>query len=280
MHTRAVAAPAEDARLISPEDHARFAMLVRDHTGIKLGENKRQLLSSRLQKRMRVHGLPSYGAYWDYLNENLQTELGEFINAITTNLTSFFRENHHFEFLRRFFDETASGSTVRIWSAGCSTGEEPYSVGIVFHESSAPARRVTLKVIATDIDTQCVNVAERGVYGADAARAIGQTRMAAHFLRGRGSNEGKVRVRPEVRELIRFQPLNLLGRWPFDEPFDIVFCRNVVIYFDDDVQRVLFDRFADALKPGGHIVIGHSENLQRVCGRFRNQGQTIYTRVK
>ncbi len=133
---------------------------------------------------------------------------------------------------------------------------------------------------ATDIDTQCVAVAEHGVYGAESTRAIGQTRMAAHFLRGTGSNEGKVRVRPHVRDLIRFQPLNLLDRWPFSDPFDIVFCRNVVIYFDDDVQRTLFDRFADALKPGGHIVIGHSENLQRVCGRFRSLGQTIYTKVK
>jgi chemotaxis protein methyltransferase CheR len=274
------APPAEDVRLISQEDHARFASIVREHTGIKLGENKRQLLSSRLQKRMRVHGLQTFGAYWDYLNEHLDTELGEFINAITTNLTSFFRENHHFEFLRRYFDEVPSGSTVRIWSAGCSTGEEPYSIGIVYQESGAAARRVALKVTATDIDSQCVAVAERGVYGAESTRAIGQSRMAAHFLRGTGSNEGKVRVRPQVRELIQFRRLNLLDTWPFDDPFDIVFCRNVVIYFDDDVQRTLFDRFAGVVKPGGHIVIGHSENLQRVCGRFRNLGQTIYAKVK
>jgi len=147
-------APTEDVRLISLEDHARFARIVREHTGIKLGENKRQLLSSRLQKRMRLHGLQTFGAYWDYLNEHLDTELGEFINAITTNLTSFFRENHHFEFLRRYLDEAPSGSTVRIWSAGCSTGEEPYSIAMVYHESSAPSRRVHLKVAATDIDTQ------------------------------------------------------------------------------------------------------------------------------
>jgi len=273
-------APTEDVRLISLEDHARFARIVREHTGIKLGENKRQLLSSRLQKRMRVHGLTTFAAYWDYLNEHLDTELGDFINAITTNLTSFFRENHHFEFLRRYLDGAPSGSTVRIWSAGCSTGEEPYSIAMVYHESSAPSRRVHLKVAATDIDTQCVAVAERGVYGAESTRAIGQIRMAAHFLRGKGSNEGKVRVRPHVRELIHFQPLNLLDKWPFDDAFDIVFCGNVVIYFDDEVQRVLFDRFAGVLKPGGHIVIGHSENLQRVCGRFRSLGQTIYAKVK
>jgi len=274
------AAPTGDVRLISLEDHARFARIVREHTGIKLGENKRQLLSSRLQKRMRVHGLTTFAAYWDYLNEHLDTELGDFINAITTNLTSFFRENHHFEFLRRYLDEAPSGSTVRIWSAGCSTGEEPYSIAMVYHESSAPSRRVHLKVAATDIDTQCVAVAERGVYGAESTRAIGETRMAAHFLRGKGSNEGKVRVRPHVRDLIHFQPLNLLDKWPFDDAFDLVFCRNVVIYFDDEVQRALFERFAGVLKPGGHIVIGHSENLQRVCGRFRNLGQTIYAKVK
>ncbi len=270
----------DDGRLISLEDHARFAGIVREHTGIKLGENKRQLLSSRLQKRMRALKLQSYGEYWDYLNDNLQAELGEFVNAITTNLTSFFRENHHFEFLRRFFDALPAGRTVRIWSAGCSTGEEPYSIAMVYRESGAAARRVGLRLEATDIDTQCVAVAERGVYGMEAARALGQTRMAAHFLRGRGSNEGKVRVRPELRELVRFRSLNLLGEWPFDEPFDLIFCRNVVIYFDDDVQRSLFDRFADSLVPGGQLVIGHSENLQRVCTRFRSLGQTIYGRVK
>lgn len=273
-------ASVDDGRLISLQDHLRFAGIVRQHTGIKLGENKRQLLSSRLQKRMRALKIASYGDYWTYLNENLDAELGEFVNAITTNLTSFFRENHHFEFLREFFDSAPAGRSLRIWSAGCSTGEEPYSIAMVFRESGAPARRVSLRLEATDIDTQCVAVAQRGVYGLDAVRALGQTRMASHFLRGRGSNEGKVRVRPDIRDMVRFGSLNLLGDWPFDEPFDLIFCRNVVIYFDDDVQRALFDRFADALVPGGHLVIGHSENLRRVCTRFRSLGQTIYSRVK
>lgn len=257
-----------------------FARIVRDHAGIKLGENKRQLLSSRLQKRMRALRMTTYDQYRDYLLDNLDSELGEFINVITTNLTSFFRENHHFTYLRRFFDEAPAGSAVKIWSAGCSTGEEPYSIGITYRESTAPARRVSLRVVATDIDTKCLATAEHGVYPLENCRGMDRARLAAHFLRGTGANDGKVRVRPEVRGLIQFKPLNLLGSWDRDGTYDIIFCRNVVIYFDDEVQRTLFDRFAETLKPGGVIIIGHSENLQRVSARFRSLGQTIYSRVK
>jgi chemotaxis protein methyltransferase CheR len=253
---------------------------VREHSGIKLGENKRQLLSSRLQKRMRKLRLPSYADYRDYLLQNMDRELAEFINVITTNLTSFFRENHHFEFLRRYFDAARAGAPLRIWSAGCSTGEEPYSIAMVYLESSAPSRRIGLRIDATDIDTGCLAVAEHGVYPADSCRGIERTRMAAHFLRGKGRNEGKVRVRPRVRDRVHFDRLNLLDPWHTTVPYDLIFCRNVVIYFDDDVQRIVFDRFADVLSPGGLVVIGHSENLQRVSSRFRSLGQTVYSRVK
>lgn len=270
---------ADDSRLISAEDHELFARIVRERAGIKLGANKRQLLSSRLRKRMRVLGLSSYEQYRRYLLDNLDQEIGEFINVITTNLTSFFRENHHFLYLRRYLDEALPGRLLKFWCAGCSTGEEPYSLSMVYHESSAIQRRVRLEILATDIDTQCLSVAEAGVYEQQASRGLEPARLAAHFLRGRGMNEGRIRVRNHLREPISFRPLNLLDPWKLNGPFDVIICRNVVIYFDDDVQRTLFNRFADMLTPDGILIIGHSENLQRVSDRYRSLGQTIYQRV-
>lgn len=273
-------ATVDDARLLSPEDHAVFAQIIRERAGIKLGDNKRQLLSSRLRKRMRFLGLDSYEQYRAYLLDNMEQEIGEFINVITTNLTSFFRENHHFEFLRRYFDGLPARRPVSVWSAGCATGEEPYSLSMAFHESLAAAQRVRLKLVATDIDTRCLAVAQSGIYDLHTTKGLCRQRLSAHFLRGRGSNEGRIRVRPHVREPITFAPLNLLDAWHLEGLFDVIMCRNVVIYFGDDVQRTLFSRLADNLTPGGLLIIGHSENLQRVSDRFRSLGQTIYRKVK
>ncbi len=273
-------APEEEDGLISLEDHAVFARLIREHAGIKLGEHKRQLVSGRLRRRMRVLGIDAYGDYRRYLQDNLDQELGEFINVLTTNLTSFFRENHHFQHLARLLDGWPGRTPIRIWSAGCSTGEEPYSIAMVYQESAAAGRRVPLTLTATDIDTQCLARAARGVYQQKDVAGIGRERLSRHFLRGTGANAGMVRVRESLRDLIEFRRLNLLGPWDLDGPFDVVFCRNVVIYFDDEVQRALFNRFADTLKTDGLILIGHSENLQRVSGRFRSLGQTIYRKVQ
>lgn len=271
---------AGDGAMVSLEQHRAFAEILREHAGIKLGLNKRQLLSSRLKRRLRALGIDSYGVYLRYLNDNLERELGEFTNVLTTNLTSFFRENHHFLFLREFFDGAPTGIPLRIWSAGCSTGEEAYSVAMVYQESTAAARRVPLRLSATDIDTVCLGKAQAGVYELEAAKGLDPQRLSAHFLRGRGSNEGKVRVRPHLQSLVEFQALNLLAAWELEGPVDIILCRNVVIYFDDQVQRELFARFADLLRPDGVLIIGHSENLQRVSSRFRSLGRTIYRRVE
>lgn len=270
----------DDDSVVTLEDHLAFAGILREHAGIKLGLNKRQLLSSRLKRRLRVLRLDSYRDYRHYLTENMDRELGEFINALTTNLTSFFRENHHFEYLKEYFDQARPAAPIKIWSAGCSTGEEPYSIAMVYQESAAAARRVPLNLSATDIDTVCLARAESGIYDLAGVKGLDRERLARHFLRGRGGNDGKVRVRPYIRDLVSFRQLNLLASWELEGPMDIIFCRNVVIYFDDDVQRVLFHRFADFLKPDGLIVIGHSENLQRVSDRFRNVGRTIYRKVK
>ncbi len=280
MIPEAVPEDAGDTRPISDEEHEAFSEVVRRHAGIKLGENKRQLLASRLQKRMRRLHIVSYADYHRYLMSHMEQELPEFINSLTTNLTAFFREDHHFVYLRRHFDGLPAGARLRIWSAGCATGEEPYSVGMVFRESAAPARGVSMHVVATDIDTECIGRAEKGIYELAAAKGLDDRRLARHFLKGRGANVGKIRVRPDVREFVSFHHMNLLSDWEVDAPFDIILCRNVVIYFDDAAQKALFHRFAEALKPDGLLFIGHSENLLRVSDRFRSIGQTIYRRVK
>lgn len=267
-------------RIVSLDEHRYFAEILRDHAGIKLGPQKRQLLSSRLMRRVAALGLGSYGEYRRYLEAHLERELGEFVNALTTNLTSFFRERHHFTFLEDYFRQARAGSQLRFWSAGCSTGEEPYSIAMVYHDSGAAARRVGLELTATDIDTRCIATADAGIYELAATEGLDHQRLARHFLRGRGGNDGKVRVRPHVRDLVDLRPLNLLAPWDVPGPLDVIFCRNVVIYFDDQVQRLLFDRFADLLKPDGLLVIGHSENLQRVTDRYKSLGRTIYRRVK
>lgn len=265
--------------LVSAEEHAAFARIVRDHAGIKLGESKRQLLSSRLQKRLRALGLSSYAAYRRYLLAHMEEELVELISVITTNLTAFFREQHHFEFLAQYFREQPAGSSMALWSAGCATGEEAYSMAMVFRESQGARRRVTARVFATDIDLHCLEVADRGVYDLSAVKGLDGTRLSAHFLRGTGSNEGWIRVRPELRGLVEFQAQNLLDEWSDPGPFDVIFCRNVVIYFDADAQRALFERFAEVLKPGGLMMIGHSENLQRSSARFCKLGHTVYRKA-
>lgn len=279
MEREPLLATDEGGGLISLQDHTVFARIIRERAGIKLGENKRQLLSGRLRRRMRILGISTYRGYREYLQRNLESEIGEFINALTTNLTSFFRENHHFEQLARVFDGWRGRGPIRVWSAGCSTGEEPYSIAMVYRESRAATRGVPLSLLATDVDTQCLGRAAAGIYALKDVTGLSQKRMFTHFLRGKGSNAGRIRVRDELRRLVEFRRINLLEDWDLQAPLDIIMCRNVVIYFDDDVQRVLFNRFADALKPDGLLMIGHSENLQRVSGRFRNLGQTVYRRV-
>jgi len=276
MRSTQTTGPDGAERMISVEEHMAFADFLRKRAGINLGPQKRQLLSSRLQRRMRSLKLDSFGDYRRYLMDHLDSELGEFINSVTTNLTAFFRENHHFDYLRRHLDGLADkGRPPRIWSAGCSTGEEPYTLGMVMSESRISVCRPGASIVATDIDTRCLAQAARGVYAAD-SRGLSDARLARHFLRGRGDNEGMIRVRDHVRELIDFRPLNLLDPWTINLPVDIIFCRNVVIYFDSNLQRTLFDRFADALKPGGLMFIGHSENLMRVSDRYESLGHTIY----
>ncbi len=250
-------------------------------TGIKLTDHKKNMIYSRLARRIRQRGLGSFDQYCDLLRQAGNDETTEFVNAITTNLTSFFRENHHFEYLvDTVFPELVkknSGSRrVRIWSAGCSTGEEPYSIAICLKEHM-PVSSWDIKLLATDLDTNVVAHGKRGIYHQDRIESMESSRVKKWFLRDNGGSE--VRVKENIQELVTFKPLNLLNPWPMKGPFDVIFCRNVVIYFDKDTQKTLFNRYADLLAPGGYLFIGHSENLNKVCDRFKSLGKTIYQKI-
>lgn len=248
-------------------------------TGISLSDHKQNMIYGRLARRLRSLGLKTFSEYLSLLEDDNNPEVHEFVNAITTNLTSFFRENHHFEFLQEdllpsLIRENATKKRIRIWSAGCSTGEEPHSIAMVLREFAA-IRSWDVKILATDLDTNCVAKGKSGVYTAERVETFPE--KFKKYIKV-SSDSGRVKIREDVRSLITFKQLNLLHQWPMKGPFDFIFCRNVVIYFDAETQRKLFDRYANILTPHGHLFIGHSENLHKVCDRFDGLGRTIYKR--
>lgn len=260
----------------------RVRSLVASHTGIAMTEAKRDLLHNRLQKRLRARGFASFGDYCALLEGGDAEEIEQFVNSVTTNLTGFFREPHHFERLsEKVMPELTAnqGGRIRIWSAGCSTGEEPYSIAMTVTESVPKWRQLDVKILATDLDSQVLSTAAQGVYSLERIEQIKESRHQRWLNKGTGINEGSVRVTPELKALITFRQLNLMHAWPMRGPIDVIFCRNVVIYFDKETQRRLFDRFADLMRVGGYLFIGHSESLFNVTDRFRLLGKTIYQRV-
>ena len=257
--------------------------LVSTHTGIKLADAKREMVYGRLSRRLRQLGLSSFAEYCTHLEQNIDSEIGTLINAITTNLTSFFRERHHFSYLTQtlapMLEKSNTHKRIRVWSAGCSTGAEPYSLAITLREALPSARGWDVKILATDIDTNVLQTASNGVYNEKEVAEIPPAQVKRWFMKGKDENAGNVRASKELRDMITFRQLNLLGPWPMRHQFDFIFCRNVVIYFDKDTQRKLFDRYADILVPEGHIFIGHSESLYKVTERFKLIGQTIYRKT-
>jgi chemotaxis protein methyltransferase CheR len=268
------------------EDYAHLSEVVTRESGITLGANKRQLVYGRLTRRLRQLNLTNFSQYCDYLDAHVEEELGELINAITTNLTSFFREHHHFEHLAQqalpdLLQRNETSRRLRLWSAGCSTGEEPYSIAMTVAEAcSAQLASWDIRLLATDIDSQVLARAASGVYGEERIEDIPAARARRWFQLGKGANAGKVRVMESLQSLIAFRQLNLMdSAWPMRGPFDVIFCRNVVIYFDKDTQRKLFDRYANLLAPNGYLYVGHSESLHQISTRFRLIGRTIYQKT-
>jgi chemotaxis protein methyltransferase CheR len=271
--------------VFTDQDFDHIRTLVNQHTGIALAEGKREMVYSRLSRRLRQLQLERFGDYCARLEAGDTNELGEFVNAVTTNLTAFFREMHHFDYLRAtlfptLLQDKARRQRLRIWSAGCSTGEEPYSIAMVVRELFADTSGWDIKLLATDIDSQVLATAQQGIYHAERVHGISPERLRCWFHKGTGSNADRVRVTSELQALIAFRQLNLMQAWPMRGPFDVIFCRNVVIYFDKATQRRLFDRFADLLAPHGLLFVGHSESLFNVSDRFELLGKTIYRRQR
>ena len=267
---------------MTDQDFQRIAKLAGQYTGIVLGEQKRDMVYGRIARRVRKLQLVSFCSYLDYLEGNLKEELSNFINVITTNLTSFFRENHHFDYLlKNVLPEiklkNKASKRIRIWSAGCSSGQEPYSIAMTLHKFGMSAEW-DVKLLATDLDSDVLAKARTAVYSSTDIDGLDDYYVKNYFQRNDARKE--VKVKDRVGKIIHFKRLNLLEDWPMSGPFDFIFCRNVVIYFDKETQRVLFDRYANMLNVGGYLFIGHSENLHGISDRFENLGNTIYRKVR
>ncbi|WP_457674586.1 CheR family methyltransferase [Thiolapillus sp.] len=264
-------------------DFDRLRELVYRHTGIRMAENRRDLIYGRLSRRLRALGLQSFGAYCRLIEDGQGDELEAFTNAVTTNLTAFYREAHHFDYLAKqlvpeLLRKNRESRRIRIWSAGCSTGEEPYTLAITLLESIPDIHNWDLRILATDLDSDVLARASAGIYEQKNVQQVLGSRLQRWFYKGSGANQGKVKVRPELQELIAFRKLNLMQAWPMKGPFDLIFCRNVLIYFDKPTQKKLFDRFAGILVEQGHLFIGHSESPMDLTDRFVLIGQSIYQR--
>ena len=270
---------------LSPADFERVRQLIYERAGISLHQGKQAMVYSRLSRRLRETRHNGFADYLQWLERatgaEAEAEWQEFVNCLTTNLTAFFREEHHFHALVDDLRARASlmqGRPLRIWCNAASTGEEPYSLAMTVVETLGPSAQV--KLVCSDIDTKVLATAQRGVYAAE-ARGLSPERQKRHFMRGTGANAGSIRVKPELARLIEFRAFNLMSAsWQaLGEPFDLVFCRNVMIYFDAATQREVLKRMHGQMKPGGLLYVGHSENFSDATELFRLRGKTIYERV-
>ncbi len=272
--------PVESEFTFGGADFERVRRLIFQRAGISLGPGKQAMVYSRLSRRLRDTSHHSFNGYLQWLEHSsgpaAELEWQEFVNCLTTNLTSFFREEHHFQALAAELERRA-GERLRIWCNAASTGEEPYSIAMTCAEARGGGQG--LQIVASDIDTRVLATASRGVYPAD-ARGLSPERLREHFLRGKGLNSGFVRVKPELAQRVEFRQLNLMqAPWSIGGPFDIVFCRNVMIYFNAATQRSVLEGIHAAMKPQGLLFVGHSENFSDASDLFRLRGQTIYERV-
>jgi chemotaxis protein methyltransferase CheR len=279
----ALEAPRVREFVFGNEDFEALRRLVKELTGINLSDQKRELVYGRLARRLRALHLRTFAEYRDLLASDGGREIVELCNAITTNLTSFFREAHHFEHLREQLLQARAADRhgsrrVRIWSAGCSSGEEAYSLAMTVVEAIPDLRSWDIRILATDLDSDVLARAQRGVYPAERVRTLSPQRLARFFVERRGRDGPSYEVTPELAALITFRQLNLMHHLPMKGPLDAIFCRNVVIYFDKDTQRELFARIAYLQRPGDLLFLGHSESLFKVSESYTPIGKTVYRR--
>lgn len=257
------------------KDFQRVRKMIYAHAGISLSEAKRDMVYSRIARRLRSIQTSSFNEYLDYLqNTNDENEWQAFTNSLTTNLTSFFREEHHFPILAEHIKRLKK--PIRIWCSAASTGEEPYTLAMTACEALG-TMKPPVEIIATDIDTNVLATASKGVYPYDRVEKLSEQRRKMFFMKGTGQHEGIVKVRKELRDLITFQQLNLLAdQYPLRDQFDAIFCRNVMIYFDKPTQASILDKFLPLMKPDALLFAGHSENFMYVSNAFKLRGKTVY----
>ncbi|MEI7456831.1 MAG: CheR family methyltransferase [Nitrosomonadales bacterium] len=258
------------------QDFQRVCKLIYDHAGISLSASKQELVYSRLSRRLRATGIKTFAEYLKLLEQNDVAEWEAFANSLTTNLTSFFREHHHFPLLAEQLKKIGTAHPIVIWCSASSTGEEPYSIAMTaidaFNSFTPP-----VKIIATDLDTNVLDTARRGVYALDRVEKMSDAQIKRFFFKGTGAQEGFVKVRPELQNMITFRKLNLLdATWPIREKVDVIFCRNVMIYFDKETQLAILKKMAPIMRSEGLLYAGHSENFYQAEAYFRLRGKTVY----
>lgn len=267
-------------------DFEFVAAVLYERSGIVLHAGKESMVYGRLSRRLRALQMNSFKEYCSFLKTPAgDDEFYLFLNALTTNLTKFFRESHHFDHLRDVFfpeklarEKNNSKKRLRMWSAAASSGEEPYSIAMVTANALANSRGWDAKILATDIDTNMIDRCKSGIYGVDRIETVPNV-YRKKFVKSMKSSEDNVEMSDTLKQLLVFKNLNLLAKWPVSGPFDVIFCRNVAIYFDRPTQKVMFERFADLLDPNGYLYIGHSENLFNITDRFKPLGNTIYQKA-
>ncbi len=267
--------PEQKEFLFTPSDFERIRTLLYQHSGIKLNDSKMDMVYGRLARRLRATGLTSFKDYLARLEQDQGDEWEVFINSLTTNLTAFFREPHHFPLLKEYV-LSLHKRPLRLWCSASSTGEEAYTMAMSMVDAFG-SYKPPVEIIATDIDTHVLNKAKVGIYPLDRVGKLPPETLKRFFLRGTGNNANHVKVRKELCDLISFRQLNLLDTdWPINGKFDVIFCRNVMIYFDKDTQYKILKRFAPMLEPHGLLFAGHSESLHHAADLFKLRGQTVY----
>ncbi len=276
-----------DPNSLTQRDYDLFRKLIYDKSGINLGTEKMQLLRSRLAKLLRGRGFESFKAYYDMVvADGSGVELSKLLDAVSTNTTHLFREIGHFDFLKNLIEQwmsdskwRAANSELRIWSAGCSSGEEPHSLAMVVHDCMQRHPGVKARILATDISTQVLGQAMRGQFVAERARSVPAAYRAKYLKKVRSGQSDVLEATSAVRNLIKFSRFNLMTpTFPFRLGFHVIFCRNVMIYFDQTTQECLVNRYAKSLAPGGHLMIGHSESLNGIDHPLSYVEPTIYRR--
>lgn len=265
--------------MLTDKEFELFKHLIYQQVGIKLDEPKKTLLVSRLGKRLRDLQLPSYQAYYDCVSGNGgEEELIKLLDLVSTNKTEFYREPVHFDFLRdQVLPEVQSSKTLRIWSSASSSGEEPYTIAMTLSDAITDINRWDIKILASDISTRVLAKASAGIYEEERVSQLSNDLVKRHFLRGKGPQAGKLQVRPQIARLVAFRRINLMDpTFPIRSPLDVIFCRNVMIYFDRPTQAKLMEKFFRYLRPGGYLFIGHSESLQWIDHQFTYLRPTIY----